>query len=167
MFTEAAVSKIGRMTTAGALTEYPLAAHADPEGIAAGPDVLYGLPNASAIKIGRMTTSGNSTSTQFPRQQADWDRPAGPTVLFVYRRTRKSARCQLPGLLRVYRWLRAPERDRNRPRGALWSLEATRSGESRPPECSELPGGCRHRIWIIAGPDGALCSPSSMTRSGG
>jgi len=65
-FTESNSSKIGRLTTAGALTEFPLPnAASDPTGITAGPDGALWFTENAVIgvgnKIGRITTSGAIT----------------------------------------------------------------------------------------------------------
>jgi streptogramin lyase len=55
--------KIGRITTAGVVTEFPLSPFAQPLGIAAGPDGALWFADADA-KIGRITTAG--VITEFP-----------------------------------------------------------------------------------------------------
>jgi hypothetical protein len=60
-FNELAANQIGRITTAGAFTEFPVPTpNAFPEGgeIVAGPDGNLWFTENSANKIGRMTTSG-------------------------------------------------------------------------------------------------------------
>jgi len=68
-FTELYPPKIGRITTAGVITEFDLPSQADssegPRGITSGPD---GALWFSSSYVGRITTSGNLT--QFPLQQA-------------------------------------------------------------------------------------------------
>ncbi len=57
-FTEGA-NKIGRMTTSGAVTEYPIpTANSNPSGIAAGPDGALWFAENNSGKIGRITTTG-------------------------------------------------------------------------------------------------------------
>ncbi|HXM41572.1 MAG TPA: hypothetical protein VN924_09985 [Bryobacteraceae bacterium] len=55
-FTEIAANKIGRITTAGSITEY--AAPGEPWWIVAGPDGALWFTESGDGKIGRMTTSG-------------------------------------------------------------------------------------------------------------
>lgn len=55
-FTEGAGRKIGRITTAGVITEYPLPGYTLPWGITAGPDGA--LWYAAGGNIGRITTAG-------------------------------------------------------------------------------------------------------------
>ncbi len=77
-FTEYTAAKIGRITTAGVITEYPTTAGSSPFNITAGPDgaLWYTeLPNS----IGRMTTEGAVTDYAIPGlSQDDW--PDGITV---------------------------------------------------------------------------------------
>jgi streptogramin lyase len=63
-FTEMAGNRIGRVTTAGVFTEYPIpTASGDPYGIAVGSDGALWFTE-KANKIGRITTAG--TITEFP-----------------------------------------------------------------------------------------------------
>lgn len=61
-FSEFYTDKIGRVTTNGQITEFPLPDNTDIEGIAAGPDgnVWFTAPGAS--RIGKMTPTGHVTS---------------------------------------------------------------------------------------------------------
>lgn len=68
-FTEQGADKIGRITTEGQVTEFPLPAVSPPEsrspwGIALGPDGAMWFTENSGNKIGRITTSG--TITEWP-----------------------------------------------------------------------------------------------------
>jgi virginiamycin B lyase len=64
-FTETGGSKIGRITTGGAITEFPIpTANSYAMGIAAGPDGALWFTEHSAMKIGRITTSG--AITEYP-----------------------------------------------------------------------------------------------------
>src|SRR5438874_555681 len=56
-FTEIGANKVGRITTAGVITEFPLPArHSGPTGIAAGPDGALWFTEFYGNKIGRITT---------------------------------------------------------------------------------------------------------------
>ena len=55
-FTEFGVRKIGRITTSGNITEYPLPPPALPFGITAGPDGALWFTNPGTNSIGRITT---------------------------------------------------------------------------------------------------------------
>lgn len=58
-FTEASGNRIGRITTGGAITEYPLPSNSNPWAITAGPDGALWF--TAAQNIGRITTSGELT----------------------------------------------------------------------------------------------------------
>jgi len=65
-FTESNTSKIGRVTTAGAITDYPtLTSNSQPLFITAGPDGALWFTEGNANKIGRITTAGTITN-EFP-----------------------------------------------------------------------------------------------------
>src|SRR2546429_638765 len=62
-FTESLGNKIGRITTAGAVTEYPIpTSNSGPYGIVAGPDGALWFTEQLGGKIGRITTTGGSFS---------------------------------------------------------------------------------------------------------
>jgi streptogramin lyase len=64
-FTETVAGKIGRITTAGVLTEYAIpAANSYPYGITTGPDGALWFTEVNAQKIGRITTDG--LVTEYP-----------------------------------------------------------------------------------------------------
>ena len=64
-FTEYTSNQIGRITTAGAITEYAVpTANAEPYGITAGPDGALWFTEMSSGQIGRITTAG--VITEYP-----------------------------------------------------------------------------------------------------
>jgi streptogramin lyase len=64
-FTESAGNKIGRLTTSGSFTEFPLpTAGAVPWGITVGPDGALWFVESFGFKVGRITTGG--AVTEFP-----------------------------------------------------------------------------------------------------
>jgi virginiamycin B lyase len=69
-FTEANDKKIGRMTTTGEFTEFPLPSSVSPHvfGITAGPDGALWYVDRHKMQIGRITTAG--AVTEFPRRLA-------------------------------------------------------------------------------------------------
>ncbi len=80
-FTERSCNQIGRITTSGAITEYPLPACTNgcnlfapggpsPVGIAAGPDGALWFAESGANAIGRITTSGAITIYTLPNPHA-------------------------------------------------------------------------------------------------
>src|SRR5205807_1285125 len=62
---------IGRITTAGAVAEYPLAAGADPAGIAAGPDGALWFTEPAADRVGRIATDGMIAEYPVPTPGAE------------------------------------------------------------------------------------------------
>jgi streptogramin lyase len=75
-FCETRVGKIGRVTTSGVFTEFPLAADSVPYAITTGPDNNLWFTEQNANKIGKITTSG--VVTDFPIPTAG-SRPFGIT----------------------------------------------------------------------------------------
>ena len=65
-FTEHGDNEIGRITTAGAITDSPLPTFSDLTAITAGPDGALWFTEASANKIGRITTGGVVTEYPVP-----------------------------------------------------------------------------------------------------
>jgi len=66
-FTETGSAEIGRITTAGVVTEFPLpGAGSAPAGITAGSDGALWFTEAGSGKIGRMTTAGAVTEFVIP-----------------------------------------------------------------------------------------------------
>ena len=65
-FTEALVNQIGRITTHGAITEFPLPAGGAPVGIAAGPDGNVWFTDRGVNSIGRILTQDAHTVSLFP-----------------------------------------------------------------------------------------------------
>jgi virginiamycin B lyase len=65
-FTESTGDRIGRITTAGVVNEFPLSAGAAPNGITVGPDGALWFTEPGISRIGRMTTSGALTEYPLP-----------------------------------------------------------------------------------------------------
>jgi streptogramin lyase len=64
-FTEGGANNIGRMTTAGAVTEFPIPTFGGARGITMGPDgALWFVERGGNTQIGRITTAG--VFTEFP-----------------------------------------------------------------------------------------------------
>ncbi len=75
------VPKIGRITTGGTVTEFPLGVNSsqqDPEGITAGPNGTLWFAENGSDQIGRITTAG--TVTEFPRLPSATSGPLGITL---------------------------------------------------------------------------------------
>src|SRR6202030_1281813 len=75
-FTENTANKIGRVTTNGVFTEFPISPGSHPEGIAAGPDGNVWFAATGISAIGRVTAGG--VVTNFPTPTAD-SSPTGIT----------------------------------------------------------------------------------------
>jgi RHS repeat-associated protein len=65
-FTESLSDKLGKITTAGVINEYPTEKF-EPEGIAAGPDGNLWFVEHTVRNVGHMTTSGALTEFTLPR----------------------------------------------------------------------------------------------------
>jgi virginiamycin B lyase len=167
---------VGRMTTGGAVTTFPLqsAAAAD---IAAGSDgaLWLTLPtdsrgsSASQIdnQVARMTTAGALTEVDLPTAASDpQGLAAGPdgALWFVERGANKIGRITTAGVLSEYAIPSSgtgPTQIASGPDGALWFTETTAdrigwvntSGTVR--DCEALPTGSAPDR-IVSGPDGAL-----------
>ena len=77
-FTEYQNNKIGRITTAGVVTEFPVPTSASsPQGIAAGTDGALWFTESGTGKIGRITTAG--VITEFPIPKPGGGGPYGIT----------------------------------------------------------------------------------------
>ena len=76
-FTENGNNQIGRITTAGDFTEYPIpTATSGPFGIASGPDGALWFTENAGNKIGRIATDG--TVTEFPVPTANASPSSSP-----------------------------------------------------------------------------------------
>jgi virginiamycin B lyase len=66
-FAERAANKIGRITTSGVISEFPIPTpESQPIFITAGPDGALWFGESAANKIGRITTSGTITEFEIP-----------------------------------------------------------------------------------------------------
>ncbi len=71
-FTESSGNKIGRISTSGDVTEYPVpTATSNPNGITSGPDGALWFSEKTGNKIGRITTSGAITEYALPTSAAN------------------------------------------------------------------------------------------------
>jgi virginiamycin B lyase len=68
---EVGPNKIGRITTSGTITDFPLPSPVSgPVGIAAGPDGALWFAERATNKIGRITTTGTITEFPLPTPQS-------------------------------------------------------------------------------------------------
>jgi virginiamycin B lyase len=168
-FTEQAGS-IGRITTAGAITEYTVPrGNGKPYGITAGPDGAIWFTEASystGNRIGRITTGGAVTEFSVPTQDSNaYEIAAGPdgALWFTEYSSNKIGRITITGDITefVLPTNARPFGITPGPDGAMWFAESFRDMIARItmdgavteysiPTASSEPG------FITAGPDGAL-----------
>jgi len=77
-FTEHQGNKIGRISPAGIITEFPLANGGGPAGIAAGSDGNVWFTEYTGQRIGRITPSGVITEFPLPNSGSPWGITTGP-----------------------------------------------------------------------------------------
>ncbi len=76
-FVELTEDRVGRITMAGEITEFPIPAGSEPLHIAAGPDGALWLTAPGRNRIGRMATDGSYTEFPIPSSDAE---PSGITA---------------------------------------------------------------------------------------
>jgi virginiamycin B lyase len=83
-FTEFSANKIGRMTTAGMVTEYPVpTANSGPIGIASGPDGALWFTEFYGNKVGRISTAGSISEYAVPTAISEpWGRTGWRPVVY-------------------------------------------------------------------------------------
>jgi streptogramin lyase len=173
-------AKIGRITTNGVITEYPLPnAMSIPAAIASGPDGALWFNELGGSNIGRITTSG--VVTEFPLPAADvgvWGIASGPdgNLWLTQEYTADNIlRMTTSGVVTTYT-ISSPDTAGSLdivagPDGAMWFCDGrhgkvgriTTSGtitEFPLPQANDSPWG------IAAGPDGALWYTNSLGQIG-
>ena len=169
-FTEQSGNKIGRITTAGVITEFALASvDSQPYAIVAGPDNALWFTESGSNKIGRVTTAGFITEFEIPTAQSfPMGIAAGPdgALWFAENGTgsNKIGRITTAGVITEFALptaYGAPDGIVTGPDGAVWFTEFSRNRIGRittagvitefaTPTRASLPAS------ITAGPDGAL-----------
>jgi streptogramin lyase len=167
-FTEGDGNKIGRLTTSGSFTEYPVpTSNSRPYGITTGPDGNLWFAEYYGNKIGRLTTSGSFTEYSIPTSgSGPWGITAGPdgNLWFAEYYGNKIGRLTTSGSFTEYSIptsLSSPKGITASPDGNLWFTEfygnkigrLTTSGsftEYPIPTSNSRPYG------ITTGPDGNL-----------
>jgi len=168
-FTEPGVNKIGRITTAGVITEY--ATGSTPQRIATGPDGALWFTESLANKIGRITTSGAITEYPVPTLgTAPNSITTGPDGALWFTESAKIGRIDAAGMVKEYPIPSGvqPSGIATGPDGALWFTETfdnrigriTTSGAVT--EYS-IPTSGSGTYEIAAGPDGALWFAENFT----
>ncbi|MGC9951338.1 MAG: hypothetical protein ABSF64_33700 [Bryobacteraceae bacterium] len=169
-FTEL-TDQIGRITTAGAISEYPVpAAGGEPYGIAAGPDGALWFTEASyssGNRIGRITTAGAITEFAVPTQDSNtYEIATGPdgALWFTEYAGDKIGRITTAGEITEFPLPTAnsgPFGITPGPDGAMWFAEASRDMIARITMAGAVteyavPTAYSQPGFITAGPDGAL-----------
>ena len=165
-FTEGIANKIGRITTTGAFTEYPVPtpfSGLDP--ITAGPDGALWFTDGFAGKIGKITTGGVITEYPVPSSANPYGITAGPdgALWFTENTANNIGRITTAGVITEYPVPTAnsqPIGITAGPDGALWFTESDGRAVGRITTADAITeysvstfGG---PLWIALGPDGAL-----------
>ena len=161
------VAKIGRITTAGMVTEFPLPdPGSSPNGITAGPDGALWFAEYSANKIGRITTAG--AITEFPVPTAGGTPvgiAAGPdgALWFTDNSANRIGRITTAGIVSSFPLPAGggPNGITAGPDGALWFAEYSAGKIGRMTTGGvvtefTVPTAGSNPYLIAAGPDGAL-----------
>lgn len=168
-FAEQGSNKIGRITTGGVLTEYPIpTSNSNPDAITAGSDGALWFAEQQASKIGRITTDGAITEYLIPTADSYPDAiTQGPdgNLWFTENNSNKVGRITTGGVITEYPVPSAgapgPGFITTGPDGALWFAESGRNNIGRITTggvITEYPvtTGAGNPDDIAAGPDGAL-----------
>jgi len=134
-FTESSKAQIGKITTSGTITEYPLVSGAQPLGIAAGPDGnLWFTDHGSTAAIGRITTTGQVTeySAGLSSNSSPWNITAGPDGALWFTEhinSGKIGRIATDGTISEYSGATGVPTDITQgPDGNLWFTESSNPG---------------------------------------
>lgn len=168
-------NKIGRITTAGVITEFGgLSAFSGPHDITAGPDGALWFTETNSGAIGRITTAGVVTEFPIPTGSTlPWGIVSGPDGALWFTESNASAlikgigRITTAGVVTEFT-IPTPgsgsEGIAVGPDGALWFTEHASAGNRVGrvttagifTECPQLPQSGSLPLGITAGPDGAL-----------
>src|SRR5579859_518026 len=171
-FTESNSNKIGRITTKGKITEYPIpTAAATPQGITAGPDGSLWFIEASQKKVGQITTTGAITEFPIPNDSSQPEEIiAGKDGNLWFTDADNSIGQVTPaGVVTLFEMPvadSAPSGLTEGPDGNLWICKANiwRGTTATPPAFTVVDsttnalqnGELDTPVWITTGPDGAL-----------
>ncbi len=165
-FTEQTGNKIGRISAAGEITEYPV-----PDGflvgITAGPDGALWFGDAANLKVGRITTTGTVTEYPVPSVNAITAGPDGALWFTEYQEL-TIGRISTSGAVTEYPIASAnpflsPSLNAIAagPDGALWFTDGANKAVGRITTSGviteySVPNASGSMEGIVAGPDGAL-----------
>jgi streptogramin lyase len=166
-FTETTGGRVGRITTSGTISEFPLAGGAQPYGIDAGPDGNLWVALSGANAIARVTPSGSLIAFPVPTASSSpFDVTAGPdgNLWFVERTAGRIGRITPAGTITEFPLASAssaPTTITAGPDGALWFAEMTGNAIGRittagAVEEYPLPNAGAQPGVIALGPDGNL-----------
>ncbi len=162
-FTESNVSTIGRITTAGVITEFrlPTKQNSRPSGIVAGPDGSLWFTEYNVNKIGRITTAGVITEFPIPTLNGVWGIASGPDGSLWFTEYGKIGRITTSGVITQFSYLGGnPHTITSGPDGNLWFTMNNGSGSrvgkiTTAGVVTEFP--LQWSAWgITSGPDGNL-----------
>ncbi|MCX6418924.1 MAG: fibronectin type III domain-containing protein, partial [Actinobacteria bacterium] len=155
-FTETVGNKIGRITTAGAISEFDVpTSSGEPFGITAGPDGALWFAERNVSKIGRITTAGEVTEYDTPTPSSNPEYiAAGPDGALWFTES-------LAGQVGRITTAGDPAGIAAGPDGALWFTEQTLSRIGRITTAGVVTEYATTTpdispVEIAAGPDGAL-----------
>jgi streptogramin lyase len=168
-FTNMNNNSIGRVTTAGVLSNFTGTGISQPRGIAEGPDGAMWFANFGNGSIGRITTAGVVSNFADPQIAAPWGIAAGPdgAMWFTNNTSSSIGRITMAGTVSKYTGLGGsyPRGITVGPDGALWFTAIS------PPQMGRITTSgfvTMSGLWqvpfasdVINGPDGALWLPSS------
>jgi streptogramin lyase len=122
-------NKVGRMTTGGATTEYPVANASGPLEIAVGPDNNLWFTERTGTKIGKMTTSG--VLTEYAVGGETLGIASGPDGNVWFTKAKKIGKITTSGAVTEYSLLKEANLTGLTvgPDGNLWFVEAGTSGK--------------------------------------
>jgi streptogramin lyase len=167
MATPPVASKIGRITTAGMITEFPLpTVDGQPEGITTGPDGALWFVESARDKIGRVTTAGSITEFPVPTSGSGLRRIVAGSdgALWFTENVGNIGRITTVGVITEFPTptrVGGPEGIAAGPDGALWFVEQYTNKIGRSTTNGTIteipfPTGGRGPLSIAVGPDAAF-----------
>jgi len=172
-FTEFGASKIGRITIAGVISEFPtLTSGSGPYGITAGSDGNLWFNESNASKIGRISTTGVVTEFSLPFATKNYDIAAASdgNLWFSEYDANRIGRITTSGVITEFFIISAntnPVGISAGPDGSLWFTEfsASKIGRVAPPGAT--PGASFYtltpcRVIDTRNPNGPLAGPSLL-----
>ncbi len=130
-FTDYRTSRIGKITTSGAVTEYRVPEGSEPDGITSGPDGNLWFTDLRTSKIGKITTSGAITEYSLPASSYPVEITTGPdkNLWITEEYTNKIVKMTTAGAATEYSLPAGsgPEGITSGPDGNLWFVDREKS----------------------------------------